>query len=167
MWFWILGVCIVIGAFIVIHVAYQRRYTGLILKEQAIRRRMRSRGRYISWSDLKPRLLDGEGTLLYEPISSCGPSLVWWTKDNLMELAPKSLSKAAEHGEPPAEVLAFALKCVREYTDLETGTALLTELPLPTEKPSDDDPIRNVPSLDLLSCSSDRPMVYEGEGVNS
>src|SRR5947209_11492671 len=62
-------------------------------------RAMRRQGRFIPWQRLQPRLRAGEGTLVIEQ-RDLYPSRVWWTPENVFEIASPGI--------PPEEELDFS-----------------------------------------------------------
>jgi hypothetical protein len=92
---------------------------------------MESRGRYIAWADLLPRLEAGVGTLIID-YGDNWPIRLWWTPDDVMAMAPCKPSGedrllymllGEEERDP------FVQWCCSRYTDLESGCAYLTVLP--------------------------------------
>jgi len=103
----------------------------LLLKIQYWRlvRRMRDKGRYISWGELETRLLRGEGTLIVEQAQKQGHR-TWWTDDRLMETTPYTAPQEesldyCRLGPPDP----FVFWCFRDYLDPREGRALLTDPP--------------------------------------
>lgn len=93
----------------------KRRFTKL----------MKSRSRYLPWRELKPRLLAGEGTLIVEQ-AVMEDMRVWWTTDDVMQLAPVQPCDSIElyydgDAEPP-----FVAWCYEQYLHPDTGKGLLT-----------------------------------------
>lgn len=100
-----------------------------IRRVRRFRNEMKSKGRFVTLTDLRPRLNAGEGTLI-EETGHKGPYHIWWTEDDLF-----SLGKAPSTDEELFAILtrkethAFNSLCLKEYLDDETGKALLTSIP--------------------------------------
>jgi hypothetical protein len=100
------------------HMQSQRRFRKL----------MKSKGRFITANDLRPKLDDGIGTLIVE-CHIKGPFRIWWTEDDLSSLGSplstrEELMAFYEGREHP-----FNTRCLKEYLDDETGAASFTSLP--------------------------------------
>ena len=102
------------------------RWRRVQREEQAVFDELESRGRYLPWSDLEPRLEAGDGTLIYEIRAIKGLHLIWWTEDDIIALSPTPLPGPTGFKEQTDELLAFAARCVCEYTDIDCGTATVT-----------------------------------------
>jgi hypothetical protein len=92
---------------------------------------MESRGRYIRWAELLPRLEAGAGTLIVD-YGDNWPMRLWWTPDDVLDIAP---FQPPEEGRLLYMLLGeeerdpFTQWCCSHYTDLECGTAHLTVVP--------------------------------------
>jgi hypothetical protein len=103
-------------------------------EEMKIRPRLGAAGRFLEWAAVEAKLRAGEGTLIVEHLSPKGPIREWWTEDDLIAPAPVSLPRSlksplsAEQLHPMQE---YAATCARRYTDVATGAAKLTDVPVP------------------------------------
>jgi hypothetical protein len=69
--------------------------------------------------------------------SQKGPIREWWTEDNLIAAAPVPLLASLKSPPPEGQLQAlqeYARNCAAKYTDLESGTARLTEVPVPLSR---------------------------------
>ncbi|WP_337175811.1 hypothetical protein [Paludisphaera sp.] len=101
--------------------------------ERRFLQRMKARGRFKTWEELRPALEAGEGTLIIEQGYKL-PVRVWWTADDLLSSAP---CPPPSDDEIQALVVVprpheFVAWCHRRYTAEEAGTAMLT---LPADMP--------------------------------
>jgi hypothetical protein len=89
-----------------------------------VREKLRERNRYLSWSEIEPKLRNQEGSIIIE--CSYTNSRFWWTPDNVLsktELRPEPIwPKAVSHKSSP-----FALWCYSHYLNTDFGSAILFE----------------------------------------
>ncbi len=103
-------------------------------EEKQLRLRLVATGRFMEWAEVEARLKAGAGTLIVEHLSPKGPIREWWSEDDLIAAAPVSLpvSLKSPPGEGHLQMLQeYAAACATRYTDLATGAANLTEVPVP------------------------------------
>jgi hypothetical protein len=103
-------------------------------EEKRLRPRLTAAGRWIDWSEVEAGLRAGVGTLIIEHRSPQGPVREWWTEDDVIARAPIPLP--ADVRTPPPEeqipaVLQYGRECAARYVDVESGSARLTEVPVP------------------------------------
>jgi len=96
-------------------------------EERAARETLSAMGRYIPWSQLEPELRAGNGTVIHQIVRWNGLRIIWWTEDSILNLAPSELPGPREYWEPNDELQAFIEQCAHDYTDMESGTAAMTE----------------------------------------
>lgn len=100
------------------------------IKEHTLSRDLKSRGRYIPWSQVEHEISQGSGTLIVEHFSPKGPIREWWTEEDVIGTAPVTLPSSF-----PAEDVEglrfYAQACIERYTDMKTGGAKLTRRELP------------------------------------
>jgi hypothetical protein len=101
------------------HMRSQRRF----------RRLMKSKGRFISVSDLRPKLDGGTGTLIVECHTTQRPFRIWWTEDDLSSLGRPLSTREEFQAFYDGQEHPFNTRCLKEHLDAETGRALLTSLP--------------------------------------
>jgi hypothetical protein len=91
----------------------------------------------MEWSEVEVKLRAGEGTLIIEHRSPKGPIREWWAADDLIGASPVPLpaSVKAPLAEGPLESLReYAASCAARYLDVESGSAKLTEAPVPWDR---------------------------------
>jgi hypothetical protein len=103
-------------------------------EEKRLQPRLAAAGRFLDWSAVEAKLQAGEGTLIVEHLSPKGPIREWWAEDDLIAASPVPLPTSLKS--PPAEgqlqpLQEFAAACAARYTDLASGAAKLTEVPVP------------------------------------
>lgn len=89
-------------------------------REDALRRRMRDRGRAISWSEMVNSIARADGTLLIEHTGFKGAVRVWWTPEDPRSLCPFPFEESRAESEETARW------CVTRYTS-DSGSAQLVE----------------------------------------
>lgn len=95
--------------------------------EARFARRMKDRGRFKDWEELRPALEAGEGTLIVEQGHKL-PVRVWWTADDVLASAPcpppndVELQRLLGMMKPDA----FVSWCHKRYLDDDNGAGLLT-----------------------------------------
>ena len=100
-----------------IHWQRERRFVQLL----------KSRGRFMLWKELKPRLQAGEGTLIVEESVLHGMR-IWWTTDDVMQFGPVQECDAVElYYDSDAEPPLFVAWCFEQYLHPDTGKAVLTK----------------------------------------
>jgi hypothetical protein len=99
------------------------------IQEARFRRQMQERGRRQQWPLIEPRLVAGEGALIIEQAQKM-PVRLWWTADNVLQLAPKQPPEP-EHLDVLLQFAPhpFVRWCHDRYTDPQAGTAILIEPP--------------------------------------
>jgi hypothetical protein len=103
-------------------------------QEKQLRPRLAAAGRFMEWPEVEAKLRAGEGTLIVEHRSPKGPIREWWAENDLIAASPVPLPASLKS--PPAEaqlkpLQEFAAASAARYTDLASGTAKLTEVPVP------------------------------------
>jgi len=95
-------------------------------REQALKSLMKSRGRFIGWTEFVRAMHESGGTCIEERFSAKGPVRFWWTPDNVYGESPHeiidwfTMRKGRRH-EP------FVLWCRERYTAANGGSAVLVE----------------------------------------
>ena len=96
--------------------------------EHKFRTEMKAAGRYVRWSDLLPLLESGQGTLIEES-STSGPFRIWYTPDDLLAKGePISTDKELIGVFFGKLSHLFNSRCLHEYLDPNSGTALATSI---------------------------------------
>ena len=96
-----------------------------------LREQFAEAGRFLAWCELEPKLKAGEGTLILENQIPKGPHRHWWTADDLVASSPVPLPTgfgSPDVVEPSADFAQYSKDCCSRYVDLDSGTALLTEV---------------------------------------
>jgi hypothetical protein len=105
--------------------------------EKELRHRLAAAGRYPAWDEVEAKLKAGEGTLLVEHRAPKGPIREWWTEDDWVAAAPvplpTSLKSLSAKGWPQA-LQDFAKAGSARSVAIETGSAQLTEVPVPLDR---------------------------------
>ena len=109
-----------------INVSSARHWRRVATEKNEIIDKLTAADRYIPWSELRPKLEAGKGTLIHEILDIKGVHLEWWTEDDIIALSPTELASPSGYREPCDKSRAFAAQCVRDYTDLQSGTAMVT-----------------------------------------
>jgi hypothetical protein len=104
-------------------------------QERRLPPRLAAVGRSLEWSAVEGKLRAGEGTLIVEHRSPKGPVREWWTEDDLIAAAPVPVPSSLQS--PPAEgqlgpLREYARVCASKYVNVESGSAKLTVVPVPT-----------------------------------
>jgi hypothetical protein len=103
-------------------------------EERQFRPRLAAAGRCVEWAEVEARLQAGEGTLIIEHLSPKGPIREWWTEEDVIAGAPVALPSSLASPPPEGQqqaVQEYARACAAKYLDVESGTAKLTEVPVP------------------------------------
>jgi phosphate/sulfate permease len=90
------------------------------LAEHHFRRVMQSKGRFVSFDDLHPRLMVGEGTLI-EEMGLKAPYRLWWTQDDLFTLGSPASTREDFIAIYEGNGHSFNSRCLAEYLDEESG----------------------------------------------
>jgi hypothetical protein len=106
-------------------------------REKQLRPRLTAAGRVMAWSEVEAKLRAGEGTLIIEHRGPKGPIREWWTADDVGAASPIPLPASLKS--PPVEgqlepLRAYAASCAARYVDVESGSARLTEVPVPWDR---------------------------------
>ncbi|MGA2498163.1 MAG: hypothetical protein ABSH20_10500 [Tepidisphaeraceae bacterium] len=109
-------------------------------QERQLGRRLAAVNRLMRWDDVAAKLIAGEGTLIIEHRSPSGPIREWWTEDDLIGSAPVLLPDSLTL--PPTEeqlrlVQEYGKACSERYVSIESGTAKLTQVPVPLNQQLD------------------------------
>lgn len=99
-------------------------------RERRIRAELEVVGRWKPWLDATSEVGCGRGTIIEESLSFKGPCRLWWTSEDLPLIAPfpcylRRLHLTDRHNN---ETLQFFNWCQSEFTDLQTGKALILEV---------------------------------------
>ena len=89
---------------------------------------MKTRNRFTTLDDLRPRLIAGEGTLI-EDTGHKGPYRLWWTEDDLFALGVPASTNEEFFAILTGKEHPFNSRCLNDYLDKESGKALLTSIP--------------------------------------
>lgn len=103
-------------------------------EEKKLKPRLVATGRFLDWSVVEAKLQAGEGTLIVEHLSPKGPIREWWVENDLIASAPVPLPvslRSAPSTEQLQSLREFAKACMYLHTDLMSGSAKLTEVPIP------------------------------------
>jgi len=88
-----------------------------------------SQRRFVPWTELEPRLIAGEGTLLVEQAQKMDVR-VWWVQEDVLRVAPMPPAAPNELDyNSIKETPAFVYWCFKEYINFDTGKASLTVPP--------------------------------------
>ena len=99
-----------------------------LIAERELRESMKSKGRFIDWSELRAKLEAGEGTLLKET-GQKGPYRAWWTPDDVLAKGTLPATKEEFIGIISGkQTHLFNTKCFRDYLDPDAGKAMLTTI---------------------------------------
>jgi hypothetical protein len=103
-------------------------------QEKRLRAGLAAAGRFVEWAEVEEKLRAGVGTLIIEHRSPGGPIREWWVPADLIADAPVPLpasvrSIPADEGLEPLQ--RYARICASRYLDVESGSAKLTEVPVP------------------------------------
>jgi len=98
------------------------------LAERRFRAMMKTKGRFASLEDLRPRLVAGEGTLI-EDMGPKGPYHLWWTQDDLSSYGSPASTREDFIAIFEGKGHPFNSRCLEEYLDENAGTAWLTPIP--------------------------------------
>jgi hypothetical protein len=106
-------------------------------EEKRLRHKLRLVGRFISWADIEAKFSAGTGTLIVEHRGPKGPIREWWTEDDVIAASPVLLLASLKS--PPKEEVVephkqYSKLCSTRYVDLESGSAKVTELPVPLRR---------------------------------
>jgi hypothetical protein len=122
------GIIIWVFLFFAMMVALPFLCIGAPIYNYRFQKKMIENNRYAKLSELSPRLLSGEGTLI-EETGRRGPYRIWWTEDDLFSLGSPVSTKEEVLSILSGEEHEFNARCLKEYLDKETGKALLTPIP--------------------------------------
>jgi hypothetical protein len=94
-------------------------------------RLMRERGRLLSKADFEQKLADSSGSVIFEyPEAGWRVLRVWWTPDDVLAIAREAGISDKSPDPETIPVSRFDTWGQHQYTDLETGRALLAVLSL-------------------------------------
>ena len=94
--------------------------------EAAFRRRMRSQGRMMAWTEFRRAMRAGGGTCIEEKFSAKGPVRLWWTPEDVEKESPHEIKDwfTMRKG---GRFVPFVNWCRQRYTDGETGSSTLVD----------------------------------------
>jgi hypothetical protein len=125
MWSILLTSCLIVGTAIVVCVWVVFWGRKMSASEDTLRESMRLRGRYPPSPDVEEKTAAGEGTIIYQS-GSCD-LIIWWTEDDVIAAAPEPIPKSNDCASRSKAMQLFGRSCLREYTDLESGTGVLID----------------------------------------
>ena len=116
--------------FILLFMAVMWPYAAVrgVLAVRRFRSRMKTKNRFATLEDLRPRLMAGEGTLI-EDTGQKGPYRIWWTQGDLFAFGAPASTDEEFISVLTGEEHPFNSRCLKDYLDEETGKALLTSIP--------------------------------------
>src|ERR1051326_8645483 len=111
-------------------------------EEPRLRRRLVAAGRFLEWPEVEAKLRAGTGTLIVEHRSPGGPIRDWWTPEDLIAAAPVpvpvSVKSRPAEGQPLRQQMhEYAEACAARNVNVESGSAKLTEFPVPSDRQPD------------------------------
>ena len=106
--------------------------TGLIQRrrEAEFAERMRHLGRAITWAEAEHHVTAKEGTLICEILWMNGGSRLWWTPEILANQTQFNYFRPGDRSPFDKEFEAFGKWCFENYTNPESGRAVIVEIPI-------------------------------------
>lgn len=95
-------------------------------REDALKKLMKSRGRFMAWADFQRTMRESGGTCIEERFSAKGPVRFWWTPENVYGESPHAIIDwfTMRKG---GRFVPFVLWCRERYTGADGGSAIMVE----------------------------------------